>query len=113
MNRLSGGEKSLVPADTVKNSAEGFKPYSGPCKPGHVKKGEEFWNIDCLRARRVGWDDRTGRWGEFVLVRWENYGPDSDTWEPRESLERDVPDMLHEFESATTLELGSIQGPRV
>lgn len=35
----------------------------------------------------------------YFLVRWANYGPAYDSWEPRTMLLQDAPDLVHEFEN--------------
>ena len=34
----------------------------------------------------------------YILVSWKGYGPDNNTWEPREKLMVDVPEMVLNFE---------------
>lgn len=38
-----------------------------------------------------------GGGGEEYLVRWKNYPPSEDSWEPREELERNSIDLINEF----------------
>lgn len=54
--------------------------------------------MEFLRDRRRRRDIRTGRWVVEYLVCWENCGAESDTWEPKASLERDVPAIVRAFE---------------
>jgi hypothetical protein len=49
--------------------------------------GEEAWEVEAVVGSR-----KRGRKIEY-LVRWKNYGPESDTWEPASNL-RHAPDAV-------------------
>jgi len=73
-----------------------LRGYKGPdfvpppaieCEDGSVR-----WNIETILDQR-GLGSR-----RQMLVRWEGYGPDRDTWEPREMLLEDAPEAVREFD---------------
>lgn len=66
--------------------------------PENMANKQEFWNVECIQSARWRWDLQTDCLIQEYLVRWENYGPDSDTWEPKETLKEDVPDMVRHFD---------------
>lgn len=53
---------------------------------------DRFYVIEKLLKKR---NDANGN--EQYLVRWQNYPPDYDSWEPREELEKNALDMIHQF----------------
>ncbi|KAI3327466.1 hypothetical protein F4824DRAFT_484708 [Ustulina deusta] len=93
------GEASLV-VDTVETNAATSEPDKVQRVPDYIVNGKAFWNVQCFLDRRLRRKGRRGRPAIEYLVRWENHGPENDTWEPRKSLKRDVPDMVREFDAA-------------
>lgn len=53
---------------------------------------DRFYVIEKLLSKRY---DQDGN--EEYLVRWQNYPPEWDSWEPRQELERNSLDMINEF----------------
>jgi hypothetical protein len=100
MNKTSGGARSLVAVDTVETDTPTSEPDEVQRVPDYIVNGEEFWNVERLMDRRLRRKGRRGRPAIEYRVRWENHGPENDTWEPRKSLKRDVPDMVREFDAA-------------
>jgi len=100
MNNTPGGAR-LVAIDTVETSAATSEPDEVQHAPDYIVNGEEFWNVERLLDRRQRRKSRRGRPAVEYLVRWENHGPENDTWEPRTSLIRDVPDIVREFDTAS------------
>ncbi|KAI1291664.1 hypothetical protein F5Y03DRAFT_388333 [Xylaria venustula] len=92
--------RSLVAVDTVEINAATSEPDEIQRVPDYIVNGEEFWNVERLLDRRLRRKSRKGRPAVEYLVRWENHGPENDTWEPRKSLKQDVPDMVREFDTA-------------
>ena len=99
-NNTLGGAGSLVAVGTVETNAATSEPDKVQRLPDYIVDGEEFWNVECLLDRRQRRKGRRGRPAIEYRVRWENHGPENDTWEPRNSLKRDVPDMVREFDTA-------------
>uniref|UniRef100_K3WP04 Chromo domain-containing protein n=1 Tax=Globisporangium ultimum (strain ATCC 200006 / CBS 805.95 / DAOM BR144) TaxID=431595 RepID=K3WP04_GLOUD len=74
-----------------------------PPPPLLDSQGEHRWVVESI----VDHEDRpTRRHGKkrlnhqrFYRVRWRGYPPSSDTWEPRQTLESDVPDVVRSYEN--------------
>jgi hypothetical protein len=82
--------------------AQSFSRSAPPPLIDHQR--ERRWIVESI----VDHEDRsTRRQGKkqlnrqrFYRVRWLGYPPDSDTWEPRETLQSDVPDVVHSYEQS-------------
>lgn len=77
-----------------------LREYKGPdfvpppaveCEDGTVR-----WTVETILAKR-GQGPRCK-----MLVRWEGYGPAWDTWEPREMLLEDAPEVVADFDRRQT-----------
>lgn len=77
-----------------------LREYKGPdfvpppaveCEDGTVR-----WTVETILAKR-GQGSRCK-----MLVRWEGYGPAWDTWEPREMLLEDAPEVVADFDRRQT-----------
>lgn len=68
---------------------------------------EEIYEVEKILDRR--WRRRGKKKVEEFLVRWRNFGPDEDTWEPRENLEG-CEEVLTEFEESLLESLLSDSG---
>ena len=66
---------------------------------------DRFYVVEKLLDRRHNQD--TGR--EEYLVRWQNYPPEWDSWEPRTELERNALDMVNEFDRTSTSQFQDFQ----
>lgn len=90
---------NTIGIDTVMSGLD-----EAPQGPAYVVNGEEFWNVEHILDRRTRRKGRRGRPTIEYLVRWENRGEEhkmwDDTWEPRTSLMRDVPNKVREFDKA-------------
>jgi hypothetical protein len=66
-----------------------LRQYTGPDfvpPPAHeCDDGSLRWEVETILAARGQGSQRQ------LLVRWEGYGPDRDTWEPREVMLEDAP----------------------
>ena len=100
INHATREATSLVAVDTVETDAAMTELDEVQRVPDYVVNGEEFWNVERLLDRRLRQKRGRGRPAIEYLVRWENHGPEHDTWEPRKSLIRHVPDMVREFDTA-------------
>lgn len=68
---------------------------------------EEIYEVEKILDRR--WRRRGKKKVEEFLVRWRNFGPEEDTWEPRENLEG-CEEVLTEFEESLLESLLSDSG---
>ena len=60
--------------------------------------GHQRWIVAALVDHQ---DQKTGRKrSRQFLVRWRGYPPSCDTWEPRENLIVDVPDLVEDYEKS-------------
>jgi hypothetical protein len=73
-----------------------LRQYKGPdfvpppayeCDDGSLR-----WAVETILDERGQGSQRK------LLVRWEGYGPDRDTWEPREVMLEDAPGAVRDFD---------------
>lgn len=71
------------------------RPVSLPRPPAVDRdtNGAPRWEVDRVIAQR---GSRNGR---ELLVRWKDYGPEDDTWQPRSKLVREVPDIVEAYDA--------------
>lgn len=62
-----------------------------------MSESEEVYEVEKILDRR--WRRRGKKKVEEFLIRWKNFGPDEDTWEPRENL-HGCEEVLSEFEDS-------------
>lgn len=75
--------------------------YPPPPPPLIDSHGDQRWIVDalidhCTRSER-------GRRVRYYRVRWLGYPPSADTWESRSALQRDVPDVVSDYDQAHDL----------
>jgi len=91
----------------------------------HVELLREYKGPDYVPPPAIICEDGTMRWSvdtildergtgslRKLLVRWEGYGPDRDTWEPRELMMEDAPEAVNEFDQRTLAEPRRAKGHR-
>lgn len=67
---------------------------------GHDGETDEgLFVVERILARGPLYDRSGEECGDGFLVRWEGYGPEDDTWEPRSGLEEGSAEMIRLFES--------------
>ena len=73
-----------------------LRQYKGPDfvpPPAHeCDDGVLRWEVRTILDERGQGSQRQ------LLVRWEGYGPNRDTWEPRDVLMEDAPDAVRDFD---------------
>lgn len=73
------------------------------CAQQQQQQGQEmFFVASLLKARK-----KYGRVGREYLVRWEGYGPDEDSWEPRANINN--PDLVDAYDAAEGRARGAMQ----
>lgn len=62
-----------------------------------MSESEEIYEVEKILDKR--WRRRGKKKVEEFLIRWKNFGPDEDTWEPKENL-HGCEEVLSEFEDS-------------
>ena len=69
-----------------------------------AKLPDGFFLVDRIIARSPAKKDGPGGELEYeYLVRWEGYGPEEDTWEPRSGLIEGAAELVDEYDDASEL----------
>ncbi|NJI21368.1 chromo domain-containing protein, partial [Aeromonas veronii] len=75
-----------------------FPPPPPPPPPLRDAHGEIRWIVQRIVDHR-----KTIRGPDCFRIRWRGFPPQHDTWEPRNVLMEDVPDMVKEYETQHAL----------
>lgn len=96
MSRARGVNKrknQALDCDSRKRRNPSNEIHREPPSSSQEDEEDRFFVMEKLLDRRL--NKRTGK--EEFLVRWQNYSPEHDTWEPRAEIERNAMDMVRNF----------------
>lgn len=81
------------------STSKDCRPISRTPPPPLVDpQGQRRWIVESIVAHEDRKTRKSKKLQRFYRVRWLGYPPSSDTWEPRQALESDVPDVIREYE---------------
>ncbi len=97
-----GDSESSAPASSrTRSRVDSREPiFPPPPPPLRDANGETRWIVEELLDHRG--QERKGQKRTY-RVRWRGYPPSHDTWEPRDVLLQDVPDLVHDYDRAHRL----------
>lgn len=85
---------------STSRAAQSFSRSAPPPLIDH--QGEERWVVESIVDHRdqLTHGKKQSQTRRFYRVRWRGYPPSSDTWEPKQTLESDVPDVVRSYEAS-------------